>query len=234
MDLKEKKKRLKEIYALYDDALKGAQTVCKERCAACCTCNVTLTSIEAAFLCDSLTMDQTQELVGALKNNFPEKRFMPKYTTNGFVDILMQNMDAPEEENDPDWGKCPLLEKDLCPVYKGRPFGCRNLVSQVDCRETGYAQIPPLMLTINNLFLQYIEHLDHTGIFGNLSDVLTCLLSADKLDYPVDGCSMDFKKQDSTAPFLTNKKIIALMIPPDHRTMVGKLVEQLSKLCQDA
>ncbi len=39
-----------KIYQLYETALADTHVVCGEKCADCCTCNVIVTSLEAAFV----------------------------------------------------------------------------------------------------------------------------------------------------------------------------------------
>jgi len=106
---------------------------------------------------------------------------------------------------------------DCCTLYRVRPFGCRSMMSQVYCGEKGYAQVPPLALTITNVFLQYIEHLDYQGFSGNLSDMLTFYLK-------------NFKNYDKTQVFIKNMKIGALLVPPEHRSEVVPLIKQIAVL----
>nr|NJM04649.1 hypothetical protein [Desulfobacula sp.] len=164
---------LKRTYDLYHETLAGldAEPVCREKCACCCTCNVTLTSLEAGFLMDSLGDEKKKDLLSRIEQKFPVARYIPRMTTNGFARLCMEDREVPEEENDPAFGVCPLLEDDLCTVYEARPFGCRALLSEAHCGREGFARVPPLVLTLNTLFLQVIEHLDQDGFSGNLSDM---------------------------------------------------------------
>jgi hypothetical protein len=91
------------------------------------------------------------------------------------------------------------------------------MMSQVDCRKTGFAQVPPLALTIINIFLQYIEHLDHQGFSGNLSDMLAVHLEHFEIAEKRQGC-------------IENMKMKGLLIPPEHRSQVGPLLKQLAAL----
>ncbi|WP_051012276.1 hypothetical protein [Desulfobacula toluolica] len=214
--------RLKKIYSLYDDAIDHMEGVCQKKCSSCCTCNVTLTSLEADFLFGALTLLEKKALQDRINRHFPEKRYIPKMTTNSFARLCMEGKEIPEEENDPSWGKCPLLVNDLCSIYEVRPFGCRALMSRVHCSEKGYAQVPPIVLTLNNLFLQAIEHMDENGFSGNLSDMLTQLLP--------DNTSVNFSdpaKIHDNGRFVFNEKIPVLMIPPEHRENVRPVWEKL-------
>jgi hypothetical protein len=190
---------LNDIYAIYDEAMEHIEGVCQKKCSSCCTCNVTLTSLETGFLFAAISLPEKKALQVRITDHFPRKRYLPKMTTNQFARLCREGKDIPEEENDPSWGKCPLLVDDLCSIYDARPFGCRALMSQVSCRQKGYAQVPPIVLTLNNLFLQYIEHMDRDGFFGNLADMLTLFLS----DTPINGLS-DHCRQTRDSRFLFN------------------------------
>ena len=211
---------LRKIYQLYETALADtlADTrVCRKGCADCCTCNVIVTSLEIRFLLQSLDPGGLAELKQRRDKNFPQKRYIPKMTTNQFAGLCVSGQNIPEEDNNPDWGKCPLLEADCCTIYEARPFGCRSMMSQVYCRETGYAQVPPLALTITNIFLQYIEHVDHRGFSGNLSDMLALSL---------ENLTRFEKNQDC----IKNMKMPVLLVPPEHRFAVAPLLTQLAAL----
>ena len=220
---------LKKIYSLYQEAMGEVSQVCRKKCSSCCTCNVTLTSLEAGFLINSLSMEKRKDIQNRVRQKFPAKRYIPKMTTNMFARMCMENQDIPEEENDPAWGTCPLLENDLCTIYESRPFGCRALMSEIHCSKEGYAKIPPLVLTLNTLFLQVIEHLDQKGFSGNLSDLLAVVLS--------DNSQTDMPDQindiSSERLFVHNEKISVLMVPPEHQKelepLIGKLQDLLKK-----
>jgi len=216
---------LKNVYSLYEEVIAPFDAVCQQKCASCCTCNVTMTSLEAALLVAALTEQEKKELQIRIALHSPVKRYIPKMTTNMFARMCIQGKDIPEEENDPSWGKCPLLLNDMCSLYDVRPFGCRALISEILCEKAGYAQMPPLALTINDIFLQYIEHMDEKGIFGNLSDMLTLFLLPDTIENLQDHLK---EKQDSR--FVSNEKIAALMVPPEHRQKLNPLFAKLSAL----
>ncbi|MBU2454266.1 MAG: hypothetical protein KJ668_13240, partial [Proteobacteria bacterium] len=97
---------IKKIYALYDTAIKHFDGVCEKKCSSCCTCNVTLTSLEAGFLIAALTQQEKEKLLTRLKQYFPQKRYIPKMTSNMFARLCMEDGDVPDEHNDPSWGEC--------------------------------------------------------------------------------------------------------------------------------
>lgn len=218
--------RLTHIYQLYDRITGSTALACGPGCAGCCTCNVTLTSLEARLMTDSLPSSRRRTLYAAITQKFPEKRYIFKTSTNRFARLCMENADLPEEENDPSWGKCPLLENDLCTVYDVRPFGCRAMVSETDCRDTGSAQMPPWILTVNNVFLQAIEHLDLNGYSGNLSDMLLLSLSGNDMT----GQAIQNHDLINNGLFVKNEPITCLMIPPEHREQMASIVRDLSDL----
>ena len=85
--------------------------------------------------------------------------------------------------------------------------------------------MPPLALTINDIFLQYIEHMDEKGIFGNLSDMLTLFLLPDTIENLQDHLK---EKQDSR--FVSNEKIAVLMVPPEHRQKLNPIICKIVRL----
>lgn len=218
---------LSKVYTLFDEACRPFETVCRKRCAACCTCNVTMTGLEARFILSALSLDEQKLLSDRIMEKWPEKRYIPELTTNMFARFVMSGREIPDEQNDPSWGPCPVLKNDICTIYDVRPFGCRALMSQTSCETTGTAMIPPQVLTINNLFMQAIEHLDRNGIFGNFSDVLLNMLQAlekDRIKHKKDNAHHE--------GLLINETIGVLMIPPEHRQNLAGLIRQLSGLIQ--
>jgi Fe-S-cluster containining protein len=218
--------RLNHIYQLYDRIMKSETLACGPGCAGCCTCNVTLTSLEARWMTDRLSSLRRKTLLETITHRFPAKRYIPKMSANRFARLCMEDADLPEEENDPAWGNCPLLENDLCRVYDGRPFGCRAMVSETDCRNTGSAQMPPWILTVNNVFLQAIEHLDQEGYSGNLSDMLLLALSGREIPHQ----DKQYPHLKDKSLFVKNEPITGLMIPPEHREQMAPIVRNLSDL----
>jgi len=218
--------RLNDIYELYDRIIGSTARACGPGCAGCCTCNVILTGLEARMITDRLPSPRREILHAAITHGFPAKRYIPKMSTNRFASLCRENADLPEEENDPAWGTCPLLENDLCTIYDVRPFGCRAMVSETHCRKTGSAQMPAWVLTVNNVFLQAIEHLDQNGHSGNLSDMLLLTLS----ENAVTGQEHQNHDPKNKGLFVKNEPINCLMIPPEHRAQLAPIVKNLSHL----
>ncbi|WP_033398889.1 YkgJ family cysteine cluster protein [Desulfospira joergensenii] len=221
--------RLEALYRLYSRIMEetawAKKAACSKGCSHCCTCNVTLTGLETAFLNDRLGREGQERAAKNLSEKFPRKRYIPLLTTNGFARACMSGREVPEEENDPGWGRCPLLDKDLCTVYEYRPFGCRAMISDILCGKEGFAQMPPLVLTLNNIFLQYIEHLDSRGVTGNLSDMMGLVLLSGN---PEQGSGSGHEKSEGKV--IRNSRIPALMVPPEHREIMGAVIEKITAL----
>ena len=208
--------RLGQLYDLYDAFMAKEDLVCHKGCATCCTCNVTITSLELDYIKAILGPGNTGSFMELVGKNLAEKRFQPKTTINGFARLCMEGSEIPEEENDPAWGSCPLLLNNTCTIYPARPFGCRSLVSKEDCSRVGMATLPPLVLTVNNIFMQYIEQMDCNGISGNLSDMI---LAASPLS------------QSTGIVTISNQVASGLMVPPEHRERVAPMLQDMARIC---
>ena len=214
--------RLYEIYAatMNQDQARHPPWYCKKGCASCCTCNVTLTALEMAYLWDGLSLDQKGALRSSVVDFGASVRYRPQTTINGLAALCMADEALPEEKNDPAWGRCPLLTKEgTCPIYDRRPFGCRALLSEINCADAGYARIPPLTLTLNNLFMQYIEHLDGHGVTGNFTDMIHCAVSVE---------NEKGNAPQGSAFLIPNRSIPALMVPPEHAKSIRPVLQRIA------
>nr|WP_320014544.1 hypothetical protein [uncultured Desulfobacter sp.] len=217
---------LEEIYALFDKVMAEFAFVCEKQCSDCCTCNVTATGLEIAYIQDRLTGRALDDIRVRLGRAGKSRRFRPLQTTNGFALACIEGRDADEEENDPSWGTCPLLEGGNCTIYPVRPLGCRVMMSTIPCRKTGQADMPFLALTITTVFMQFLEHLDAGGVYGNFLDLLE---NAEKnaLDYN------QLPKKGKFFGSIQNLKIPALMIPPEHVAQTQGLLKSLRRMIQE-
>lgn len=224
MNLKKRRELLHRIYQLHDNCLKDYKTACQEKCSACCTINVTLTSLEAYEIVEYLRENDRRDLIEKLKAAQDKKRFHPKITTNRMADLCMKGEPIPDEEAHQHWGDCPLLEDKLCPIYEVRPFECRSFSSKHNCEEEGMADMESSLMSINTVFKQYIEHLDQFGHTGNLIDMILDL-HAEK-DNQTGSASPDekgFKR-------IENSVASILLIPPEHQGRLQPIVAELMKL----
>jgi len=211
---------LDQLYKIYDQFIDTLDIVCEKFCANCCTCNVTMTTLEAYKIISALDLDSRKSMLDKLNQQMKKQRFIPKITTNQLADICLSGNDPPEEAIDPSWGPCPLLDDNSCPVYDLRPFGCRCMVSKQRCADTGVAEIDEFTITVNHVFLQYIEHIDQNGFSGNLSDVLAQMLFNESADF-----GTEIKLSQTT--LIKNTPLSALLIPPEHRKKIEPIMTAL-------
>ena len=169
MKIDVKQNVLDQIYGIYDKFTRTIKVACKPGCAACCTQNVTATSNEVYRVVKDLAsdnkLDWKKKLTGLVK-----ARYAPVITTNQMAEQCMTGAAIPPEENHAVQDSCPFLQDDLCTIYSHRPFGCRCFVSKQDCRQSDCADVDPFVLTVNTVFLQFIEHIDTPGFTGNFMD----------------------------------------------------------------
>jgi len=225
MTIEQKLDLLNRIYGIYDAFARGLDVACRKYCAHCCTSNVSLTTLEGYRLVHSREPDQLEHLQQCLEPAIEKRVFRPLLTTNRIAELCRQGREIPEEVFGDPAEICPLLEENACPVYSLRPFGCRCLVSRVPCRESGTAEMPDFVLTVNTVFLQMIEHLDATGCTGNLADVLLCLLAADNRQAYREG-----RLSCSATGLIGNRPLTVLMVPPEHRNRLQPILGALAKL----
>jgi hypothetical protein len=227
---------LNQIYDLYDNFTENIDSACKKGCSHCCTCNVTVTTIEAYKIIHYPVKKDQSNLLSGLSDlsglsglpglSGSKKRFLPKVTTNQFAEFCIDGGEIPEEENRAEWGKCAFLSNDICSIYELRPFACRCMISEKDCGKQGFASVKPFILTVNNVFQQYIEHMDQNGYLGNIADVLALLSKSAKRA----GYTQNSLKSDDDL-LISNQKIKYLMIPPEDRAKIMPLLTQLIGLC---
>jgi len=214
---------LDHIYRVHEKLAVPENIACKRGCSHCCTCNVTLTGLEAMRMAEYILAGGKAELlIDRLKAASGRKRFQPGFTTNQMADFCMQGQELPEEENDPSWGPCPLLTNGECPVYPVRPFGCRCMVSARNCGETGYADMSEFTAMVNEVVLQYIEHVDAGGYFGNLTDMLLYLLENRNLQNYRDGIRGNMPEN-----LIANQPLRGLMVPPEFRKKIRPILQAL-------
>jgi len=228
MTIEQKLDLLNRIYGIYDAFAGSLEVACRKYCAHCCTANVSLTTLEGYRLVHSLEPDQLEYLQRCLVPASEKRVFRPLLTTNRMAELCRQGREIPEEAFGDPAENCPLLEDNACPVYPLRPFGCRCLVSRVPCRQSGIAEMPDFVLSVNTVFLQTIEHLDAAGCTGNLADVLLCLLS--------DENRQAFRKNRlscSAKGLIGNHRLTVLMVPPEHRARLQPILSTLGNLSSE-
>lgn len=222
MNLEQRLMVLRKIYGLYDDASKHLDVACKKYCAACCTPNVTMTTLEGYLVADHMISNGQADVFENIRAKRSKNRFKPKITTNRLANLCMKGDDPPEEEKTHSNESCPVLKDNLCPIYEVRPFGCRCFMSKQDCSKTGYAEVDPFAMTLNTLFMQFVEHIDGMGFSGNFADVLLLMASKENCDH----YKMNILNHRD-ADLVPNLKIKVLMVPPEHRMKVKPVLDAL-------
>lgn len=213
-------KLLDRIYQLYDDILASYDLACRKFCSDCCTRNVTLTTLEGYRIVSHLLFHDLMKFLERSESDVSLPRFQPRTTTNQIARLCAAGNDIPAEEIDSGWGVCPLLEDNLCRIYAVRPFGCRCLVSRKKCTETGCAEVDDFLLSVNTVFLQYIEHIDMKGRSGNLTDVLLWMKSEKNRQAYERGALPECELID-------NQPIQFLFVPPEHRDRMKPILSAL-------
>jgi Fe-S-cluster containining protein len=225
MEITSKLEILDQIYQVYDNFTASLDLACKKYCDHCCTSGVILTTLEGYKIMDRLTSDSTTAVVQQIRSASELKRIRPNLTTNRLAQLCAQGVDTPEEEDNSDLPTCPLLLDHQCPIYELRPYGCRCLVSRHNCGDKGYAEIDDFVLSVNTVFLQTIEHVDADGCSGNLVDVLEAMsLEKNREAY----CSGAL--HCSANKLIPNQPLEVLMIPPEHRTKMEPILQELRQV----
>jgi hypothetical protein len=214
---------LQRIYDIYHQVLAGCDLACQRGCDACCTANVTLTTLEALGVAGGLG-DAAEKVLAPLTAKPDPRRFRPQTSINTLAAMVLDGQDPPEEGADPEAGPCPLLRDRCCPIYPLRPFACRCMVSARPCDAAGYATIDDFLVSVNTVFQQTIEDLDAAGATGNLSDLLP-LLSRHEFEETYGRGELD-PAALKPAP---NRRMPALMVPPEHRGRMAAIIERLRK-----
>jgi hypothetical protein len=225
MDISSKLKILDQIYTIYDQFAGKLDTACKKYCDHCCTSGVTLTTLEGYKIIDSLTSATRTDVIHKLQAASERERFRPQMTTNRLAYLYAAGVEPPEEVDSRELSACPILLDRQCPIYEERPYGCRCLVSRRNCGEKGYAEIEDFVLSVNTVFLQTIEHVDAGGCSGNLVDVLQTLSEENNREAYINGTL-----HCTSNKLIPNQQLEVLMIPPEHRTRMEPILQELRQV----
>jgi len=224
VNLNSKIETLENIYKIYDDFAGTLDIACKRYCSLCCTVNVTMTTLEGRKIAKSIIPEEKKNLFDKIRCSSSMQRFRPRETINMLAELSMEEGFVPEENNAFP-GQCPLLINHECAIYNERPFGCRCFVSKQNCSESGIATVDDFVLTVNNIFLQVLEHVDAGGFYGNLADVLLFLENTENRDNLLSS-----KMINPLSTLIKNHHLKILMIPPEHREKAQPILAALYKL----
>jgi Fe-S-cluster containining protein len=211
----EKQRVLKRIFAVYETCCGQISVACHRGCDTCCTRNVTLTTLEGRYILEHLDSETRSRMLARVLESVQQPRFQPAVTSNDMAARCLRDEDLPEEIIEASWGACPLLEAHACAIYALRPMGCRLMLSTIDCKQYGSAEMDPFMVTVGHVFLQTIEHVDAAGKTGNLTDILLYLAG---------------KGAQASENLLKNRLMPALMVPPEHRNRLAPILSALRRI----
>ena len=229
MNIERRCRLLQEIYRRYDEFIAPYDLACRKGCAPCCTCNVTLTTLEGLLILRQLDQFGPPGWIVRLLAAQSKPRYQPGTTINQLAELCARDESVPEEFADPQDGPCFLLSDATCPLYAVRPLGCRAMVSKSDCKADGSADMPEFVLTVNNLFSQYIESIDVQGLSGNLVDVLLFLSDPRQRQSYEAGQALD-----RPPALLANRPAPVLMVPPEHRQRIEPWLKVIQQAVRSA
>ena len=225
MAFTKKLEALDRVYKVYEAFHNSLDLACNEKCAFCCTTNVTMTTLEGYKIVADLIAAGRQQSLDKLIETEKKRRFQPLLTTNRMAELCAADAKVPEEETSGEWQDCSLLNDSLCSIYDVRPFGCRCFVSRQNCGETGYADIDDFTASVNTVFLQVIEHIDAEGCSGNLIDVLQFMASEERRQVYERG-----ELNCESNGLIVNWELKVLMIPPEHHEKIEPILQQLREI----
>ncbi len=225
MEISDKLDILGQIYDIYETFSTRLSVACVRGCAACCTQNVTMTTLEGYWIVEHLISSGQIDLFQRLHRSAHQERFQPTVTTNELAALCMQGEDPPEEKSDWPRAACPFLSNNECLIYPERPFGCRCFFSTQKCETIASAVVDPFLVTVNTLFLQVIEQIDEGGFFGNMTDVLLFLESeAQRKRYEVNA------SLNHPGGLPVNRCIPGLLVPPEHHLRIQPILEKIKNV----
>lgn len=175
-----------------------------------------MTTLEGLDIIAFLKSNKTVSLEVLFGTYRPGKQKKNLLTTNEFArKCLTETLTDDEEEGGDAWdfSPCVFLQDNSCSIYPVRPFGCRGFASTSRCDQKGFAEVPELIVILNTLCLQLIEHLDLGGLWGNINDVLFWLLAKEKNE------EME-RSNVSGLNLKTNERIYGFLVPPEEQQSV--------------
>jgi len=166
-----------------------------------------------AFLGERQEIAQTGNLLAKMSPTVA-----PAVTANEYAETYLNREEAALQNDPAPWNfsPCIFLNRGCCTIYPVRPFGCRSFNSIIPCPENDMAEVPPLVITVNAVCMQIIEHLDSDGgLWGNMADVLKVLLAGPKRT----------EEQSRLLPARPNP---GFLVPPSERESVGNFIYKLN------
>ncbi len=211
-----RKELLARIYHLHEEWTAGMKLACKHGCSTCCTQSVTMTSLEGQGIIEYLRAQNRLPELAKILAQRKATRFTA-LTTNAFAESCLLGMEpAGTVHEEWDYTPCPFLAEHSCSIYPVRPFGCRAFVSTVNCAATGSAEASQLVITVNTVYTQIIEHLAQGQHWGKMLDILACYLQ----DGP------HHNKNDAEGPLRRAKPLPGLIVCREEEKPVRAILER--------
>jgi Fe-S-cluster containining protein len=225
MDISGKLDILDQIYDIYETFSTRLSVACVRGCAACCTQNVIMTTLEGYRIVKHLISNGRTDLFQRLQRSAHEERFQPTLSTNELAAVCMKGVDPPEEETCLPLAACPFLSNKECLIYQERPFGCRCFFSTQKCEATACATVDPFLVTVNTVFLQCVEHIDANGFLGNMIDVLLFLESEIQRKQYEANAGLNHPKG-----LPANRCLPGLLVPPEHHLRIQPFLQKIKNI----
>lgn len=211
-----KKKLLRAIFDVYKEWAGTMDYACKKGCASCCTQSVTMTFLEGEEIFEFLQNNALEERLNKLKS-LNKTSPKPLCTTNRFARYCLEQKE-PKADGQNSWNfePCIFLEENLCTIYRVRPFGCRSFSSIISCSINSAAEVPPLIITVNTVIMQIIEHIDQGRYWGNMLDILNIL------------AKNEGKEENTTKNSISlSETLPGFLVPPEEEEPVEQLLSKL-------
>lgn len=157
MTIKDKRKRLTEIYERYEEEARPFKedAVCRIGCTFCCT---DVGDVDTITLEGLIIREKVSRFPESLKSRIKKK-------------IVLNRLEKERTRI----SRCPFLKSDAtCLIYDIRPFSCRQLYSLRECRGRG-PTVHRRAVELAQKTVKELQRLDETGYSGHLTLVLHLL-----------------------------------------------------------
>ena len=211
-----KRDLLSHVYEVYEQITDRFDSACKRDCYACCTSGVTATTLEVLPLVEFLEQSLDKRCHEPALAVPDERKPRPTLTINHLARCCLERVEPPQDETIHLTAPCPLREEDGCSVYEIRPFHCRSMFSTEICKVGGEAVMDPVIISLNGVFEQIIEHIDHGGLVGNMLDLLNAFEGS---EFRESYCRSNVTDPESF--FLRAQPNPGFIVLPQHRQEVA-------------
>lgn len=213
---------LKAVFDTYDLVASTFTAACTRDCSTCCTQNVLATTVEVDLILQFLEQSGRHDLLAVCREKRSEDRLKPALTINELAEHCLSRQEPVQSDAIPADAPCPLRVKDGCAIYSVRPFSCRSMWSERPCLPGGSAIVNPLVVTLNGVLEQIIEHVDDGGLSGNVLDVLALLSDRDRRE-----AFAAFRALEPAEGLRATRPNPGFIVLPEHRPHVLSLLNRL-------